>query len=429
MVTFTRIKALMWADMLAEYVMWLMMTYLTNVWKLNFTHAAAAIINIWAGVAFIMPIGFAYLVDTFVGDYAMLVGVQYFLQHCTCSAYKPECIGLAQKILYYTALALIAVGISGHAVSLNSFYTDHITDYRVSLGISAVLIIPIIGDVVLPIINPWSILFGLPAICTVVATLLFSTGSCSYMIKLPQGNPLTTVFRVFVASASKIWHQCPQNASELNEYSSINRSVIPHSNGLRFLYKAAIVLPTLSREEQEKNRWRLCSVTEVEETKIVIRMVPVCMSTIFFGVVISIGKTYFIVQASHMNRKLGHSTVPLPLFLMFNVLINYDFAKNTLTALYFKIQNYFLGSGSKRYGPPTGIGVAMVFSVLCCITAAKVETQRHNAIRSHGLLDKPDEKIPMSIFWLLPQFLLLGMVDGISERSIDKFIVTPWDAV
>ncbi|XP_059647155.1 protein NRT1/ PTR FAMILY 5.5-like [Cornus florida] len=387
MASYVRITVLVWADILALYAMWVMMTYLTNVWKLNFTHAAS-IINIWGGLAFIMQIGFAFLVDTFMGNYAMLLvsSIAYsiglgFLAMSTppvlskstgnCSAYKPECIGHTQKILYYTALALIAVGISGHAVSFDAFFKKQTNGQTKEdgrkvpwqcAGLFIVVIVSIIGGIALPYIKPWSIRFGIPSICTVVATLLFVSGSCSYEHDKPQGSPLTTVFRVFV---------------------------------FRCIDKAAIK-----------------SDREVEETKIGILMVPICMTFIIFGVVISIGKTYFIEQANHMNRKVGHLTVPPPLFLMF-----YDFSKEQLK----KIEYFFGGSGSKRYGPPTGIAIAMVFSILCCITAAKVETQRHDVIRSHGLLDKPDEKIPMSIFWLLPQFVLLGAVDGISESSIKKF--------
>ncbi|KAM7461398.1 hypothetical protein LguiA_029519 [Lonicera macranthoides] len=63
----------------------------------------------------------------------------------------------------------------------------------------------------------------------------------------------------------------------------------------------------------------------------------------------------------------------------------------------------------------------MIFSVLCCITAAKVEIRRIGVIRSHGLLDKPKEDIPMSLFWLLPQYLLLAALDGFSQASITGF--------
>lgn len=38
-----------------------------------------------------------------------------------CGAYKPYCIGNTQKALFYTALALVAIGISSHITSLVSF--------------------------------------------------------------------------------------------------------------------------------------------------------------------------------------------------------------------------------------------------------------------------------------------------------------------
>jgi peptide/histidine transporter 3/4 len=64
--------------------------------------------------------------------------------------------------------------------------------------------------------------------------------------------------------------------------------------------------------------------------------------------------------------------------------------------------------------------IAMLFSVGCCVVAAKVETRRLGVIKRHGLLDKPDEQIPMSMFWLLPQ-CLLGALDGINGISIYDF--------
>uniref|UniRef100_A0A5B7BGM8 Uncharacterized protein n=1 Tax=Davidia involucrata TaxID=16924 RepID=A0A5B7BGM8_DAVIN len=436
MASFVRITVLVWADILAAYAMWVMMTYLTNVWKLNFTHAAG-IINIWGGIALIMPISFAFLVDTLMGNYAMLllssiaysIGLSFLSMSTppvlskstgTCSAYRPECIGDAQKVLFYTALALIAVGISGHIVSLESFITEQTTsqmeddDGRKTLwqivGIFAMVPVTIIGGIALPYIKPWSIRFGIPAICTLVATLLFVSGSSAYKCKGPQGSPLTTVFRVFVASASKTSHQCPEDVNELYERRDLNQ-LVPHTRGLRCLDKAATILPPpQTQEEQEKNRWRLCRVTEVEETKIGIRMVPMWMTFIICGMVISIGNTYFLEQANRMNRKVGHLKVPLPIFLMF-----YDFAKSQSSQIYFSLAR------SKQYAPPIGIAVSMAFSVLRCITAAKVETRRLNVIKTHDLVYKPDKRIPMSIFWLLPQFLLLGALHGISENSIVGF--------
>ncbi|KAI7996621.1 Protein NRT1/ PTR FAMILY 5.5 [Camellia lanceoleosa] len=442
MATFVRITVLIWADILAGYAMWVMMTYLTNVWKINLTHAAG-IINIWGGIASIMPLGFAFLVDMFTGHYAMLLfsSVAYciglgFLSMSTppvlsksthaCSAYKPECIGHTQKALFYTALSLIAVGISGHTVSLPPFFTaqttasnDRDTGRKLLwqiVGIFGIILVPIIGGIALPYIKQWSVRFGIPAICSLVATLLFLSGSCSYKYDKPQGSPLTTVFRVFVASVCKMCQPLPSDGNELYEKDGTDAKLMPHTGSLRCLDKAAIILANKTREEQEKTRWRLCRVTEVEETKIGIRIIPMWLTFIACGIISSIGNTFFLEQANHMNRKLGRLNLPLPILLMF-----YDFSKSQFAKLYFTLTKYLREAGLKHYAPPIGIAASMTFAILTCITAASVETRRLSVIRKHGLLDKPDEKIPMSMFWLLPQFSLLGALDGVAENGIMSF--------
>lgn len=437
MASFVRITALLWADLLAGYAMWVMMTYLTNVWKLSFTHAAG-IVNIWGGIASILPIGLAFLVDTFMGNFSMLLisSMSYsiglgFLTMSTppvfgsCHNYKPECIGHTQKVLFYAALALIAVGISGHVVSLAASVAEQTSsedeneDGSINLwqipGFLAVVLVPIIGGIALPYIRPWSIRFGIPAICTLVATLLFLTGSCKYQRDSPQGSPLTATIRVFVASSSKIFEPLPDNAKF---YGIENPG--PHSLaqtcGLRCLDKAAMISPVIPLEQQIENKWKLCSVTEVEETKIGIRMFPMWVTFIVCGMVLSIGNTYFLEQANHMNRKVGKLTVPLPMFLLF-----YNSAKSASTTVFTCLVTWLGAAGIKKYAPPIGISLAMIFSILCCITAASVETRRLHVIRDHGLLEKPDEKIPMNIFWLLPQFVLLAALDGLSQNSISCF--------
>ena len=65
------IVVLEWAGRLAEYALWLRMTYLTDFLGLKTIHAAA-IVNGCKGAETIMPIGMAFLADAFVGNYRML---------------------------------------------------------------------------------------------------------------------------------------------------------------------------------------------------------------------------------------------------------------------------------------------------------------------------------------------------------------------
>ncbi|KAK9127921.1 hypothetical protein Syun_016718 [Stephania yunnanensis] len=433
-----RIMVLLWADILANYAMFILMEYLTNVWKLNFTDAGA-IVNIYTGVSAIMPIGIAFLVDTLFGNYWMLflsswsyaIGLGLLSMSTppvlskatgTCSSYEQECIGHVQKALLYTSLPLIAIGIGGHTVSLNAFIDEQasvnereriegVRSYKY-VGYAAIFIVPLVSAIALPYIKPWSVRFGIPAICTLVATVAFMSKSRKYNCEKPKGSPYTRMFRVFIASACKM--RLPVDDSKLYWGRDQDSMPRPHPSRFRCLDKAALIAPNEALEEQEKNRWKLCKVTDVDETKIALRLIPMSMTFIVVGLVTSIANTYFVEQANHMNPKVGKLKVPLPILLWF-----YMTATTQSTGLYNKMEEAL--SSIKKYVPAIGFGVGMFFSILCCITAALVEKRRIGVIKDHDLVHKPDETIPMSMFWLLPQFLFLGALDGLAHTSVSRF--------
>lgn len=149
-------------------------------------------------------------------------------------------IGDTQKVLFYTGLSLVVVGIAGHMVSLVPFLNEQDTEKGKKIllqlpGIIIVVIVGVIGAIALPYIKPWSIRFGVPAICTLVATLLFISGSFSYnKFVSPKGSPLTILFRVFVASTSNMFKPLPNNADQLYEHDGHDLHSFPRTRGLRF---------------------------------------------------------------------------------------------------------------------------------------------------------------------------------------------------
>ncbi|KAL8146523.1 protein NRT1/ PTR FAMILY 5.5 [Apium graveolens] len=421
MASIVRVAVLIWADLLAWFAMWVMVTYLTNEWKISVIHAAG-IVNISEGTAAILSVVFAFFVDAFMGNYYMLLlsSIAYTIGLGLLSLSTPTVlrshsgIGDTQKVLFYTAISLIVVGIAGHMVSLVPFLNEQDTEkgrkFLLQLpGIFIVVIVGVIGALALPYIKPWSIRFGVPAICTLFATLLFLSGSLSYNKVSPTGSSLTILLRVFIAFTSNMFKPLPNNTDQLYEHDGQGLRSLPRTPGFRCLDKAAIK-PT-TREEQKQSKWRLCRITEVEETKVVIRMIPVWITFIICGIVLSVGNTYFLEQANHMNRKIGKVNVPFTFFLLMS-----NFSKLIFPKLYTKISSPW-----GRYAPRIGIAVAMIFSILGCITAAIVETRRLEIIQSHHLQDKPNATIPMKMFWLLPQFLLLGAHEGIYKKCVASF--------
>ncbi|KAG8374396.1 hypothetical protein BUALT_Bualt11G0127500 [Buddleja alternifolia] len=421
-----RISVLMYADLVVElalFEIWSMQTYLTGVWKMSFTHAAATI-NIWEGTTKVLQVCFMLLVDSYMGNFLMLllssiaysVGLVLLftsssLVHANCRHNEQMCIGDAEKILFYTALTLITVGVSGHRVSLVSFYKEHLSDVHGLRRNIHELFLPFlvstIGGFGLPYIKQWRIRFGIPVICVVAATLIFLTGVCTYEKSRPiGGSKLITVFRVVVASAFKSTTPFPLDIDSIAfplDDSYVHRAP---TRGFRFLEKAAII--TCGIEEPEKNKWRLCTVQDVEEAKIVLRMAPIWMTFIACGIVSCFANTYFQEQANHMYNKIGILEVPPLVLLMIQKWI-----EKPCELLYDRTF-----SQARKF---VGILVAMVCSVLCCITAAKVEMRRLGVIRSNGLVNKPNEDIPMTIFWLLPQICLLAIMNSLLRKGISDF--------
>ncbi|KAF9594506.1 hypothetical protein IFM89_031624, partial [Coptis chinensis] len=233
------------------------------------------------------------------------------------------------------------------------------------------ILVPVVSGFALPYIKPWSIRFGIPAICTLVAMLVFISGTGSYVHVKPKGSTLTRVCRVFVASTLKIHIRHPNDVSELYEKRDLNEELVPNV--------------ALRDKDNLKRSTR------------------------------GQGNTFFLEQANKMNRKVGKLKVPLPTFLMF-----YDMTKSQVTKFYKAMENG-LSESRRKFAPAIGIALGMILAVLCCITAAKVEERRISVIKKHGLLEKPDNTIPMTIFWLLPQFLLLGGVDALACESVASF--------
>ncbi|CAK9181483.1 unnamed protein product [Ilex paraguariensis] len=80
-------------------------------------------------------------------------------------------------------------------------------------------------------------------------------------------------------------------------------------------------------------------------------------------------------------------------------------------------------NGEAKHIPAIGIGFGIMISIFCCIVATLVEQRRLNVAKGHGLIDVPHSTIPMSIFLLIPQFLLLGVAQGIVLSNMTHFWV------
>lgn len=179
-----------------------------------------------------------------------------------------------------------------------------------------------------------------------------------------------------------------------------------------FLDKAMII-DDIDASNETKNPWRLCSVTQVEEVKLVLRLIPMWLSFLMFFVVQTQLHTFVIKQGSTMVRSIGsHFQIP-PASLQGLVGIIILIA----VPIYDRV---FVPFARKLTGHPSGItvlqriAIGLVLSILNMVVAALVEAKRVSVAKENNLLDNPKALIPMSIWWIIPQYVIYGISDALA---------------
>lgn len=156
--------------------------------------------------------------------------------------------------------------------------------------------------------------------------------------------------------------------------------------------------------------WRLCSVTQVEEVKLLVRVMPIWIFSLMFMVHITQLSSFFLRQGLSMDLSMGPNfKVPAGSLSIFN----------SLTAvLCIPVYNeWFVPLMRRITGNERGIsmlqriGTGLVLTTLAMIVAAVVEKERLKVVEEHGLEDQPAVTVPMSAFWLLPQYMMFGVAE------------------
>ena len=180
----------------------------------------------------------------------------------------------------------------------------------------------------------------------------------------------------------------------------------------RFLDKAATIEYEYGVASEKKlNPWRLATVTQVEELKLVLKMVPVWLTSLIFGIGIVQTSTFFVKQAKEMDRRV-FNRFEIPAASIYTLTA---IGMMTSVALYDRLLLPYLrrATGNERgINILKRIGIGMVFLITAMIISALVERQRLRALHNGNI---------MSAFWLAPQFLIIGIGDGFSLVGMQEY--------
>ncbi|CAN6333082.1 unnamed protein product [Urochloa humidicola] len=288
-------------------------------------------------------------------------------------------------------------------------------------GLLAVTLVVYIQDNV-----GWGWGFGIPAVAMLVSIVVFVVGFPLYVMLKPGGSPFTRLAQVAAAAFRKRNVAVPEDTGmlyqdkELDALISTNGRLL-HSNQLTFLDRAAIVTPGDISASGQPDLWRVSTVHRVEELKSIIRLLPIWSAGIMLATAGSHNGTFTIMQARTMDRHVTRRfEIPAASMSIFGTT-----AMLVSLALY---DRAFVPLARRVTGLPSGItyfqrmGVGLAISILAVAAAALVETKRRHAAAEHGLLDDPTAVVPISVFWLVPQFAVHGVAGAFSSVGHMEFL-------
>ncbi|VAI90216.1 unnamed protein product [Triticum turgidum subsp. durum] len=441
-----------------------LVTYLTTVLHESNVDAARNV-STWIGSCFLTPVIGAFLADSYWGRYTTIAvflsvyiivsettflnllynGVRHFCKFSLTMCNISEKLSLCQGMLImtssaalpfflprssdesggvhpaavYLGLYLVALGTGGikpyaaalgadqfdgadpkERVAKGSFFNWYYFSINIGSLLASTLLVWVQDNI------GWTVGFGIPTVLIGFGLAVFVAGGRIYRYKPlgRGGSPLARVFQVVVAATRNCRLELPDDSSALHENDRGE-----HTSQFTFFDKAAIVLPS----SEKKGPWRLCTVSQVEELKTLLRMSPVWASLLIFFAVTGQMSSTLIEQGMAMDKRVGAfvvSPASLSTFDVISVLVWVPIYDAVLVPLARRV------TGEDRgFTQLQRIGVGLALSAAGMAYAALIETRRLAAPASS-----------MSIMWQAPCYFVLGAAEvftsiGMLEFFYDQF--------
>ncbi|TYI91304.1 hypothetical protein E1A91_D03G182500v1 [Gossypium mustelinum] len=417
-----------------------LVTYLTETMHLGNATSANIVTNFF-GTSFMLCLLGGFVADTFLGRYLTIgiftavqaTGVTILTVSTIIPSLRPPkctrdsttvCIPASgiQLTVLYLALYIIALGTGGLKSSVSGFGSDQFDEsdpeersqmsnffnwffFFISLGsLCPVTILVYIQD---NLGRDWG--YGIIACAIVIGLMVFLSGTKRYRFKKLVGSPLTQIAAVFVAAWRKKHLELPSEPSLLFNIDDVAEGLkmktkqnLPHTKQFRFLDRAAIKDPSVIKA----NKWNLATLTDIEEVKLVLRMLPIWATTIIFWTVYAQMSTFSVSQATTMDRHIGKFQIPpasLTVFFVGAILLTVPIYDRLIVPIARKVLK-----NPQGLTPLQRIAVGLVLSIIAMVAAALIEIKRMRVATTNGLTNNPTAQIPLSVFWLVPQFLFVG---------------------
>ncbi|PIN09433.1 H+/oligopeptide symporter [Handroanthus impetiginosus] len=337
---------------------------------------------------------------------------------------KSTCIKHGQAVMFYTSLCMLAMGCGGVKGSVAALGADqfdredlegakrvasYFNYYQFSTTIGSVIGVTAVVWIALNKGWDWAFFTGL--VTAFVGFVVLALGKPYYSVQPLASSPIVRISQVIITAIQNRNLNLPERHEDVYEIDDKERDPFEekllHTNQFRFLDKAAIL-----QDRDSPHPGRVCTVTQVEEVKILIRMLPIFASTFIMNTCLAQLQTFSVLQGYSMDPHLASIKIPnpsmpvIPLVFMVILLPLYEFI--------------FIPFAQKMTGHPNGItqlqrvGMGLVLSVISMVIAGAVEVKRRDRA-----LKNPSTRI--SLFWLSFQYGVFGVADMFAMVGLMEF--------
>ncbi|KAG8380935.1 hypothetical protein BUALT_Bualt06G0068300 [Buddleja alternifolia] len=407
-------------------------------------------VNNWSGSVWITPILGAYIADSYLGRFwtftisslIYVIGMVLLTMAVSVKFLKPTCKnGVCNKAtplqiaFFYTSLYIIAIGAGGTKPNISTFGADQFDDlnpHEKKLKASFFnwwmfstftgALFATLGLVYIQENLGWGLGYGIPTVGLILSLIIFYIGTPMYRHKVRRTrHPAGDLLRVVIVAFANAKLKLPNDPSELHEldrqyYISTRKRRVHHTTGMfRFLDKAAIKQHNTPTSPSKPP----CTITQVEGTKLVLGMAMVWLVTLIPSTIWAQINTLFVKQGTTLDRHIG------PYFQLPAASLG-SFVTLSMLVFVPMYDRYFVPLMQKKTGNPRGItllqrlGIGFVIQLLAIAIAYVVEVKRMRVIKAHQV-KSPSAIVPMSIFNLLPQYVLLGVADVFNAIGLLEF--------
>ncbi|KAK3157321.1 hypothetical protein QOZ80_2AG0119330 [Eleusine coracana subsp. coracana] len=408
-----------------------LVTYLTGVLHESNVDAARNV-SAWIGSSFFTPLIGAFLADTYSGRYwtvvfslsiytvgMLILSVSAFLPQLMNSSYNRD----IHRVMSYLGLYLAALGNGGikpctsalgadqfdsadpvERVAKGSFFNWYYFSINIGSLLSGTSLVWVQDNV------GWGVGFTIPTVFMVAGLAVFVTGRKLYRYKKVEGSPVRRVSQVVVAAVRNYSVVLPDDSSTLHEVpaSTEPNCKIEHTTQFRFFDKAAVVASESKEKDAATSPWRLCTVSQVEELKMLLRMFPIWASMILFFSITAQMSSTFIEQGAAMDNRVGPFSLPpasLSTFDVISVMVCIPVYDAVLVPAARRVTGRERGLSQLQR-----LGIGLALSVIGMAYAALVEKRRLAILP--GM---------MSIMWQAPAYAVLGAGEVFTAIGVLEF--------